>query len=228
MNVVVRAFSVVAVCAAAGCSATVAGDVHPGEPARESAALQDLLLIAEEINTAMNAGDMVADTTQSMLVDDGGRTKPTECLAASSVGQEHVYSDSGWTAIRIQSVHEAGEDFEHLAHQAVVEFPSQAAATAFLSRSADAWRACARTGRYTYNPGPQEDDVVWLVAPVEVKDSMLTTATPQQGSDDGWTCQRALTAAVNVVADVMTCSYDVEDKAAATIARHIADRVVGQ
>lgn len=227
MNVVVSVFSVIAVCAAAGCSATVAGDVHPGEAARESSALQDLLLSAEEINTAMNAGDMVLDTTQSTLVDDGGRTNPTECLAASSVGQEHVYSDSDWAAVRIQSVREVGEDFEHLAHQAVVEFPSTGAASAFLARSADTWRACARTGRYTYSPGSPDDDVVWLVAPVKEQGSMLTMTTPQQRGD-GWTCQRALTAAVNVVADVMTCSYDVEDRAAATIAGEIADRVAGQ
>lgn len=227
MNVVVRVLAGVAVWSAAGCSATVAGDVDPGEAARESSALQNLLLSAEEINTAMNADDMVPDTTQSTLVDDAGRTNPAECLAASSVGQEHVYSDTGWTAVRIQSVHEAGEDFEHLVHQAVVEFPSPADATAFLSRSTDTWGGCARTGRYTYSPGPQDAAVVWLVAPVEAQDSMLTVVTPQQGGD-GWTCQRALTAAVNVVADVMTCSYDVEGKAAATIARQIADRVAGQ
>jgi len=228
VNVVVAALAGIAVCAAAGCSATVAGDVHPGEAARESTALQSVLLTVDEINTAMNADAMVPDTTQSTLVDDGGRTNPTECLAAGSVGQEHVYSDTDWTAIRIQSFHEAGEDFEHLAHQAVVEFPSPAAATAFLTRSADTWRACARTGRYTYSPGSQEGDVVWLVAPVKDQGSMLTMTTPQQGSGDGWTCQRALTAAVNVVADVMTCSYDVEDTAAGSIARQIADRVAGQ
>lgn len=68
---------------------------------------------------------------------------------------------------------------------------------------------------------------MWLVAPVDDQDSMLTMSTPQQRGG-GWTCQRALTAAVNVVADVMTCSYDVEDTAAATIAGEIADRVAGQ
>ena len=227
MNGVVRALAGIAVCVAAGCSATVDGDARPGEAARESSALQDLLLSAEEINTAMNADAMVPDTTQSTLVDDGGRTNPTECLAASSVGEEHVYGDTEWTAVRIESVHEEGDDFEHLAHQAVVEFPSPAAATAFLTRSADTWRACARAGRYTYSPGPQEADVVWLVAPVDDQDSMLTMTTPQQRGA-GWTCQRALTAAVNVVADVMTCSYEVEDQAAAVIARRIADRVAGQ
>jgi hypothetical protein len=67
---------------------------------------------------------MVPGTTQSTLVDDAGGTKPAECLAASIVGQERVYGDTGWTAVRVQSLHEASDDFEHLAHQARRRVPA--------------------------------------------------------------------------------------------------------
>lgn len=224
MNVLLRAGALVAVAAVAGCSVTVSGDGRPGEGAREALALQSFLLSPAEINAAMGAEGMVAAATQSTLVEDGGRTNPTQCLSVSSVGQEHVYSDAGWTAVRVQSLHEEGADFEHLVHQGVIEFSTQAQAAEFLTDSAGIWAACARAGRYAYRS--PEADAVWLVGSVDDEDSVLALVTPQQ-LGEGWTCQRALAAAVNVVADVMTCSYDIEDRAAVTIAGQIADRAAG-
>jgi PknH-like extracellular domain len=68
---------------------------------------------------------------------------------------------------------------------------------------------------------------VWLVGQMNDQNRTLTTSKTQQ-EGDGWTCQRALTAAVNIVADVLTCSGLVDDQAAASIVRQIADRVTGQ
>jgi hypothetical protein len=229
MNPLLRVVALAAACAvAAGCSSTtVVGTGSPGEAAKEARALQSFLLSPDEVNAAMGAADMSPGTTQSTLVDDGGRTKPAQCLAAGSVGQEQVYDGTEWTAVRIQSLHEAVDDFEHLAHQAVVEYPSAAQASAFITASAGTWKACAQGGRFTYSPGDQEPDVVWLAGPVHEQNMTLTMATPQQDGDD-WACQRALTAATNIVADVMTCSYLADDPAAATIVRQIADRISGQ
>ena len=95
---------------------------------------------------------------------------------------------------------------------------------AWALRCGRTWRACA-PGRYTYGPGDGVDDTVWLVWQMDDQNRILTTSTTQQDGD-GWTCQRALT--VNIVADVLTCSDLVDDHAAVTIVRQIADRVTGQ
>jgi hypothetical protein len=97
---------------------------------------------------------------------------------------------------------------------------------AFYTASIPAWRACS-PGRYTYSPGDGQDDTMWLVGHVNDQNKTLTASTTQQYGY-GWTCQRALTAAANIVADVLTCSNLVDDQAAVTIVRQIAGRVTGQ
>ena len=138
--------------------------------------------------------------------------------------QERVYANSQWRTVRLQSLHEPGEDFEHLAHQAVVEFPDAGTAAAFYNASLSTWRACA-PGRYTYNPGGNQP-AVWQTGTVDQRDGVLASSLTQQDGD-GWGCRRALTAASNIVADILTCSYTARDDAA-TIARQIAARAIGQ
>ena len=139
MSVYLRCCAVLAIAsaAAAGCTTTVTSQPEPGDAARRAANLNALLLTPDDIDTAMNSTGMTVDTTTSTLVDDSPYTKPAECLAVSSIGQEHVYADSNWRAVRMQSLHEPGQDYSHLAHQGVVEFPTEADAAAFTrSRSA--------------------------------------------------------------------------------------------
>ena len=154
MSVSLRCCAVLAIAAAAaaGCTTTVTGQPEPGDAARRAADLNALLLTPDDIDTAMNATGMTVDTTTSTLVDDSPYTKPAECLAVSSIGQEHVYADSNWRAVRMQSLHEPGQDYSHLAHQAVVEFPTGADAAAFYTKSISLWRACAPAS-YTYSTG---------------------------------------------------------------------------
>jgi PknH-like protein len=173
----------------------------------------------------MNTTGMTVDTTTSTLVDDRPYTKPVECLAVSSIGQEHVYAGSNWRAVRMQSLHEPGQDYSHLAHQAVVEFRDAADAAAFYTKSISLWRACA-PATYTYSPGDGQQDATWQVGPVDDTGGMLIASTSQQGAT--WLCQRALTTAAAIIVDILTCSDDPSAMAAHRIARAIASRVAGQ
>lgn len=212
--------------AVAGCETTVAGHQEPGPAARHAADLSAVLLTASEVDAAMAATGMAADATQSTLVDDSAYTTPSACLAVSSMGQDHVYAGTGWTAARMQSIHEPRDDYDHLAHQAVVEFPTSAAADAFLTASAQKeWPACA-PGHYTYSPGAGQDTTDWEVGPAIEKDHVLTVTITERGSDS-WACQRALTSALNLAIDVLTCSANPQNTAA-TIADQIAAKVTGQ
>jgi PknH-like protein len=212
----------IAAAAAAGCTTTVAGHHEPGDAARQATDLNALLLTADEIGSAMNATDMAVDTTMSTLVDDSPNNTPEHCLAVSSIGEEHVYAGSNWSAVRMQSLHEPGEDYAHLAQQAVVEFPTGADAAAFYTKSVGLWRSCA-PGRYTYTPS----GVTWDVGQVDDNAGMLIASTSQQG--EAWLCLRALTAAAAIVVDILTCSDDPTGALAAQrIARAIASRVAGQ
>lgn len=213
------------IAAVTGCSTTVAGQQAPGEAARAAADLESVLLTAGEVDAVMGASAMAADTTKSTLVDDSADTAPVDCLAVSSMGEEQVYSGTSWRAVRMQSVHEPGDDYAHLVHQAVVEFPDVPAAAAFAAASAEKWASCA-PGRYTYRPGGGQPPTVWDVGGATQKDGILSLTITEQDSDS-WACQRALTAALNIVVDVLTCSAAPGDSAA-SVAHRIADKVTGQ
>jgi hypothetical protein len=211
-----------------GCSTTRHGNAVPETPSSASNA-QDLdghlLLSPAEVDAAMGATDMTPGRTQDTFVDDSQSTDPARCLAVSSMGQTQVYAHSKWTAVRMQSLHEPGEDFQHLAHQAVVSFPTTVDATAFITASIDTWASCAN-GQYTYRAAG-EAPVTWTVGHITNANGLLVATLTQQDGD-GWTCQRALTAAANVAVDILTCSYQPTDQAAVTMARQIADKITGQ
>ena len=216
------ALAVTAVLALAGCSATVT-DGRPvgGEPAHRATDLSSLLLSPEEADAAMHTSGMTIDTTMSTMVDDSGNVEPAACLPVASIAQDGVYAGSGWDAVRVQSLHEPGEDFEHLLHQAVVEFPAPRDAAAFYAESIDTWAACTDT--YTYTP----TGVIWSVGESAQDGAVLTVATSQQ--DATWLCSRALSAAVAVVVDVLTCSGDDRSAmTAGTVAQQIAARATNQ
>lgn len=222
--------AIVAACAVAfaatGCATTtVSGHEVPGEAARAAAGLEAVLLTGPELDAAVGGSGMAVDTTESTLVDDSSYTTPADCLAISSMGEEQVYAGTKWRSVRIQSAHEPGDDYAHLAHQAAVEFPAAADAESFLTVSQRKWPGCA-PGRYTYTPGDPQPATVWDVGPVAEKDGILTVTITEHDSDS-WACQRALTAAVNIVVDVLTCSAAPGDTAA-TVAHKIADKVTGQ
>jgi hypothetical protein len=216
------ALTLAAVLALAGCSATVTGGSPVGgEPASRASDLNSILLTPEEADAAMHTSGMTIDTTMSTMVDDSRNVDPPACLPAASIAQDEEYAGSGWDAVRVQSLHEPGEDFDHLLHQAVVEFPAPRDAAAFYAKSIDTWAAC--TGTYTYTP----TGVIWNVGQSTQSGAVLTVSTSQK--DATWLCSRALSAAAAVVVDVLTCSGD--DQAATTagtVAQQIAARATNQ
>ena len=216
------ALAVTAVVALTGCSATVTGG-RPvgGEPAGRATDLSSLLLSPEEADAAMHTSGMTVDTTMSTMIDDSGNVEPAACLPVASIAQDQVYAGSGWDAVRVQSLHEPGEDFDHLLHQAVVEFPAPREAAAFYAKSIGTWAAC--TGTYNYTP----TGVIWNVGESTQDGAVLTVSTSQQ--DATWLCSRALSAAAAVVVDVLTCSGDDRSAmTAGTVAQQIAARATNQ
>jgi hypothetical protein len=65
--------------------------------------------------------------------------------------------------------------------------------------------------------------MVWTVGPVSNTNGVLSFI--QTVAATAWTCQRALTAANNVVIDVFACSKDPAASGAVNIAHQIAAKV---
>jgi hypothetical protein len=186
-------------------------------PPLAETALDGLLLGPEQVNTAMGATEMAVTKTHTSMSDDSATMAPKECLAIDGSAQAQVYADSGYTALRDQTLQE-GDNFTHYVEQAVVFFPSAKQAGAFFNVSAQQWPACHQ---YTHTQTNSE----WTVGPVSNTNGTLSTSATQQNANaPGWSCGRALAIKNNVVIDINTCSANPADSAL-NIANQIAAKV---
>jgi PknH-like extracellular domain len=198
-------------------SATTTTPTTTTAPPVAEAALDGVLLTPEQVNTVMGATEMTVTKTHVSMSDDSATMEPKECLAIDGSAQAKVYADSGYTALRDQTLQE-GDNFTHYVEQAVVFFPSAKQARAFFTASAQQWPACHQ---YTHT----QTNSQWAVGPVSNANATLSaTATQQNANAPGWACGRALAIRNNVVIDVNTCSANPADSAI-NIANQIAAKV---
>jgi hypothetical protein len=191
-------------------------------------ALDGLLLPPTDVNTLMGAKNMSATVSYSKMSDVTSELSDTakDCQMVVLPAQLPTYTNSRWTAVRGQSLHEPGEasEFKHTVDQAVVSFPTAADAAAFYGASGQRWTACANRN-YTRTPKDQAPQT-WSTQAAANTNGTLSIRRPEEGGN-GWNCQRALTVRNNVAIDVLACSYtqgDFAETIAAQIANNVATR----
>ena len=207
------ALAVLAVSAlTAGCTVTTDGTViaaptlgHAPQPL-PAGGLSGLLLSPAEIGSIMASRMEVVDSSDTMYtnrpLDDG-------CLVWAEA-QDHSYQGSGWSAVRVQQLNDHRDRADHIAYQAVVSFPSGLAAHDFYASQVSGWAQCDNRRVDLHDAGDSAH--YWMLSKARVEDSVLTITRVQEEGDPNWACQRALTAANNVVVDVSACADNVEDR----------------
>ncbi len=199
---------IVAIAAAAGVtgyllrphtSASANPTPHPATAVAE-AALQGLLLSADQVGTAMGVTDMTAKETVTSMLDAGGFVSDKSCLGVYGPVQDAAYAGSGWKALRAQSVGAVNETAGVI--QAVVSFPSTTAARSFFTTSAQGWQACSNRQFTVTMSG---NSLVESVGPVSNTNGTLSAALNGWRGIENMSCQRAFTVAENVAVDVQTC-----------------------
>lgn len=183
-------------------------------------ALKGFLLSPEQINAVLGTTDMKVTNNRDALPDDSATMTPRECLAIDGSAQAQVYANSGFMAVRDQTLNrQEGNNLSHFAEQAVVLFPTAKQAGEFFTASAQQWQGCHD---YTH----VQSKTHWTVAAITNSNGVLsTTSTLQDPPATGWkACARALTVKNNVVVDANTCSVDPKNSAV-DIAGQIAAKV---
>lgn len=233
-----RRVAVLLACAstlAAGCTTAITGKAVPADksgPLPQTpitvSALDELLLDAGQINSALGATSMKAWFNANAMWDWSSGVSDTNCLAVDGPAQDKVYANTGWTAMRGQRLDDSEDDSKkrnHYAIQAVIAYPSAHDAKAFYDASVQSWSACSKRRFSDVNPG--KPDVVWTVADISKDNGTLSTSQVQEGGD-GWACQRALTTRNNVAIDIVTCAYGQPAGPAVDIAAQIAAKAAKQ
>lgn len=205
------------VAAGATTSAVVAGK---DAPLVEKAAMSGLMLSPAGVSTAMGTTGLKITNTLHTLVDFSDHVEGTNCQAVNDSGATTPYAGSGWTTVLRQKFEDAGDiaQDQYMVNQVLVLFPTAEQATAFAATSQNQWSGCSNAP-YTYTVDGKPYGV-WDVGPVTNSDGILRLTATQQNVN-GWACQRALTAANNVIIDIDACSYNPGDSGV-TIARQVA------
>nr|WP_231984130.1 sensor domain-containing protein [Mycobacterium sp. E342] len=225
-----------AVCAlTAGCTTVVGGSAAPADtrgPLTQApvavTALDGLLLDDRKINDILGAGMRIRYRTQEMW-DSSQTFSDQSCLAMAGPAQQAVYADTGWIAVRGERLDDSFDDPKvrnDSVNQAVIAYPAARQANAFYGASVRRWSACANRRFIDHPPGQAE--IAWAVADSHQVGGTLSTSEEQEGSQDGWRCQRALTVRNNVVIDVAACGSFLPGSSAVDLAQQIAAAVVNR
>lgn len=204
---------------------TAASTTVSAAPPLTEAALDGLLLTPADIEAITGVTGMTVAATSNALATDlqVAADAPPEriaCVGIAGTAEAQAYAGAGSTAVRDQLLTAPGEKgASRTAAQSAILFDSAEKAAAFVTGSAERWSTCKEfkgAGSAT------------TVDPVATTDGVVsTTMTTTDSNGAKVACQRALTAANNVVVEASACSAAAPD-AAVAMARRIAEKVTDQ
>jgi serine/threonine kinase PknH len=180
--------------------------------------LPGLLLDAGTVNDIEGATDIrpVADFRPGSPWGELS-TDRTECMGIAHPALIDALRGTGYVGVQTQAL----RDDHHIIAQAVIDYPSAAAAASFAATQAENWTKC--DGKTMTLTTPADGSITFAVGTVANHDGMLTVLFTQEGAE-GWACQRALTTRNNIVIDTRSCGMARTDQAT-TEATRIADHV---
>lgn len=206
-------------------STTVASTTASAAPPITEAALDGLLLTPADVDAVTGVTGMSVAATSNALATDiqVAADAPPEkiaCVGIAGTAEAQAYAGAGSTAVRDQVLTAPGENgASRTAAQSVILFDSAEKASAFVTGSAEKWSICK---------GYRGAESASTVSPVATTDGVVsTTITTTDSGGATVDCQRALTAANNVVVEASACSAAAPD-AALALARRIAAKVTDQ
>ncbi|MGE2818126.1 sensor domain-containing protein [Mycobacterium heidelbergense] len=190
-----------------GCTTITAGspqrDPAPPPPLPVSA-LEQLMPSTSQLADIMEAPQFaVAGTSHEMEPVADDLLSDKSCYGAVFGALEPGYRDSGYTGIYEQRASDPG-DINRRTSVAVVAFPGAPQATQHFQQEKTGWQACA--GK-TVTVKVTGQTVNWTLRPPEEVNGVAVELRLAEGQR-GYGCSHALTAANNIIIDVVACSDD--------------------
>ncbi len=182
--------------------------------------LDPILLTAQAVNTIMGATGMDAEhgIGHGILIANPVQLSNPDCLGSLFIDQGPVYQGSGWTGVSYEELSEPGNNFTHLVEQAAISFASADQALGLVKSAAAKLSACAGQ-TITQSQGGMT--LRWTIGNVVGDVPTIAQLNTQQGNS--FSCQRAMSAVLNVVIDVKACGAQISNQG-----RQIAEKMAAK
>ncbi len=200
---------------ATGCTSTVQGEAIKSRssvpaddvPALEESALDGLLLGNSDLQK-ISGVEMESLYSADEMNDNADLVSDIDCLGAIYPGEDSVYDETDWTAIRDELLLEAGDETDsRLVEQTVVLFDTADDAVEFFEASKARWRECAQVKDIEVEDGPWVPDKVQ-----EIDERTISLKAEVSGGLDG-ICQHAMGVVSNLIVEGFSCDVDDNDDA---------------
>ena len=196
-------------------SRSVPPELHSGTD------LERLLLTKEEIDVVMGTRSMTPQELSTELQDNGNLLSNLNCLGVWQVGEAKIYGSGGWSATRRQRVRTPDvDDWDDLAVQSVVAYPSVPDARNFFAQSSDRWAKC--TNHHVNITLNDRALPRWFSGDLRTTDTRLAMQIARGSGAATKQCQHVLEVVSNLILDVETCKSRQEG---ATEAGEIVDEM---
>jgi hypothetical protein len=192
-----------------GCGAERTASAPAAPTMVPDVALNDLLLSVEDVNAATGATALKPQPLETEMGDNRNLLPNKNCLGVWQPDEASIYGErggpTGWSAMRRQVLRQPdSEQWDFLAVQSVISYPSPGAAKAFFSESADRWSKCTNHKvNITLNNQPLPK---WLSGVLDRTPTRLSMPISRGVGDHGRSCQHVLAVAANIIIDVETCT----------------------
>lgn len=196
----------------------------PASPTFSASNIDALLLTPAEI-TALTAGAFTGDPayiagpvevlSSTQGTSDNTRVvDPPACSGVIYGAEQQVYEDSGFEAIRNQTLGKTISDIDDFVEQTAVVFATAAQAKVIMATSAAQWQQCARGHPMAYSSESSVDQdlgyergFAWYLTDVSDSSDLITLRMSAVDNLNGSApaCQAAMGSRDNVVIKVKTC-----------------------
>jgi hypothetical protein len=228
-----HAFGVAVLCLALAACGGKTGTPTPAAPSVvPESSIDNLLLTPDEMSKTMGTTGMVGRPPKDGMDDHRNLLPNLNCLGVWQIDESVIYSKDGkdlksgqdWKAVRQQTLQVPDSDqWDYLAAQSVVYYPTTDAARNFFNLSAERWAKCTNHHvniRLNDKPLPK-----WLSGDLERSDTKLAMPIMRgTGPETRW-CQHVLQRVTNLIIDVEACTPKAPVTAAADIATKIQSNI---
>ena len=203
-----------------GCTTMVTGTPTASHPGTSEQGLAALVPTPDEVAEILQTPPLVVDRTYEAMTDWDISVDNPRCMSAVANTVSETYEGADYVDVFGMVLNEAdADDPSYDIDPAAVQFSSPTAAQSYVDRIASDWRACADTSvSYTQNGETRQ----WQVHSPEEQDGVWATVSYEQPNE--WACSRAIGAMADIVADVRSCGFGM-DEGSAEIAQDILSRV---